>query len=69
MVKGFKEIFKNPYKEEDEMVISEFVNTEVEMALKKNQEKVIKEFRKDLIRSLEKYVENVSIQAEREKVF
>ena len=67
MVKNFKEVFKNPYKEEDEMVISEFVNTEVEMALKKNQEKVIKAFKQDLVRSLEKYVNNVSTQAEREE--
>ena len=68
MVKNFKEVFKNPYKEEEEMEIDLLISQEVEIALKKNQEKVIKAFRRDLIRSLEKYVENVSVQAEREEM-
>ena len=68
MVNNFKKIFENPYKEEDlGMELEQMIREEVEIALKKNQEEVIKAFRKEMVRRLEKYVNNVSVQAEREE--
>ena len=70
MVNKIKGLFTNPYKEEElkmELELEMIVKEEVDRVLKKEIKQLTANVRRDILNSLQKYVNKVNDQAEREE--